>query len=77
MIPEIMREEAWTHPLQQLVVQSVCAVKLEHHVPGECVFDAAHHVLRLSLRQLHWLRGLEEWAETLEFWDGCQLFCSG
>lgn len=61
--------------LQELVIQGVCAVELEHHVPGERVFDAAHHVFRLSLRQLHLLRGLEERAEGLELWDGCQLFC--
>lgn len=63
------------HLLQQLVVQGVCAVELEDHVPGERVFDAAHHVLGLGLRQLHRLGGLKERAETLEFWDGGQLFC--
>lgn len=61
--------------LQELVVQSVGAVELEHHVPGERVFDAAHHIFCLSLRQLHRLGGLEERAETLELWDCRQLFC--
>lgn len=75
MISGIIWEDHQTNLLQELVVQSVCAVKLEHHVPGERVFDAAHHILSLSLRQLHWLGGLEEQAKTLEFWDGCQLFC--
>lgn len=56
--------------LQQLVVQSVRAVELEHHVSGKRVFDAAHNVFCLRLRQLHRLGGLEEWAETLELWDG-------
>jgi len=61
--------------LQELVVQRVCAVELEHHVPDEGVFDAAHHVFRLRFRQLHLLGGLEERPETLELGDGCQLFC--
>ncbi len=39
------------------------------------MLDAAHHIFCLSLRQLHRLRRLEERAETLELWDGRQLFC--
>lgn len=74
---QVNRIKQWArwYLLQELVVQSVCAVELEHHVPGEGVFDAAHHVFCLSLRQLHRLRGLEERAKTLELWDGRQLFC--
>lgn len=61
--------------LQELVIQSVCAVELEDHMSGEGVFDAAHHIFCLGLRQLHWLRRLEERAKPLELWDGRQLFC--
>ena len=61
--------------LQELVVQSVCAVELEDHMSGEGVFNASHHVFRLSLCQLHRLRRLEERAKPLELWDGGQLFC--
>lgn len=61
--------------LQELVIQRVCAVELEHHVSGEGVFDAAHHIFCLSLRQLHRVGRLEERAKTLELWDGRQLFC--
>lgn len=60
--------------LQKLVVERVGAVELEDHVPGEGVFDAAHHVFRLGFRQLHRLGRLEERAETLELGDGRQLF---
>lgn len=42
-----------TNLLEQLVVQRVCAVELEHHVSGECVLDAANHVFRLGLCQLY------------------------
>lgn len=59
--------------LQELVVQSVGAVKLEHHVSSKGVFNAADNVFRFSLRQLHRLGRLEEWTQTLELWDGCQL----
>lgn len=59
--------------LQELVVKSVGAVKLEHHVSGKGVFNAADNVFCFSLRQLHRLGRLKEWTQTLELWDGCQL----
>ena len=61
--------------LQQLVVERVGAVELEHHVLGEGVLDAAHHVLCLRLRQLHRLGRLEQRAQPLELCDGRQLLC--
>lgn len=68
-------KKKYRYLLQQLVVQSVRAVKLKHHVSSEGVFDAANHVFSLCLSQLHRLRRLEERAKSLELWDGCQLFC--
>lgn len=59
--------------LQELVVQRVGAIKLEHQVTSERVFDAANHVFRLRLRQLHRLRGLEQRTETLELGNGGEL----
>lgn len=74
LLPPSLPPSSLPHLLQELIIQCVRAVKLEDHVPGERVFDAAHHVFRLGLRQLHWVRRLEKWTKTLEFWDGCELF---
>lgn len=46
---------------------------LQDDVVLEGVFDAANHILRLSLRQLHRRRGLEEWAKLCKLRDGRQL----